>query len=172
MHLYLASLGPWLCQSLQVSKERNNPQLALLNLVHFPTIKLYCHSGTNQHHLRQTGSAICQPDINLIILKIHLEHPDFQMVTPRSVSLFQKVICSAIVHYLFFIVNSVVIEPVHVDGEGDVLKHDQGIRDGYARQEEVDRQEMEGQRVNVFIVPCSKHQISQLLSLILSILAS
>ena len=54
-----------------------------------------------------------------------------------------------------------------MDGEGDVLKHDQGVRDRDARQEEVDRQEVEGQRVNVFIVPCSKHQISQLLSLIL-----
>ena len=91
-----------------------------------------------------------------MILKIPLEHPDFQMVTPKSVALFQKVICSAIVHYLFFIVNSVVIEPVHVDGEGDVLKHDQGVRDRDARQEEVDRQEVEGQHVNVFIVHCSK----------------
>ena len=47
-----------------------------------------------------------------------------------------------------------------MDGEGDVLKHDQGVRNRDARQEEVDRQEVEGQRVNVFIVPCSKHQIS------------
>ena len=37
-----------------------------------------------------------------------------------------------------------------MDGEGDVLKHDQGVRDRDARQEEVDRQEVEGQRVNVF----------------------
>ena len=91
-----------------------------------------------------------------MILKIPLEDPDFQMVTPRSVALFQKVICSAILHYLFFIVNSVVIEPVHVDGEGDVLKHDQGIRDGDARQKEVDRQEVERQHVNVFTVHSSK----------------
>ena len=82
------------------------------------------------------------------------------MVKPSSLALFQKLLSSAIVHHLLLIVNSVVIEPVHVDGEGDVLKHDQGVRDGDARQEEVDRQEVEGQRVNVFIVPCSKHQIS------------
>ena len=43
-----------------------------------------------------------------------------------------------------------------MDGEGDVLKHDQGVRDRYARQEEVDRQEVERQRVNVFIVYRSK----------------
>ena len=94
------------------------------------------------------------------------------MVTPRSLALFQKVFCSAIVHHLFLIVNSVVIEPVHVDGEGDVLKHDQGVRNRDARQEEVDRQEVERQHVNVFIVCCSKLKISQLLPLIFSILAS
>ena len=78
------------------------------------------------------------------------------MVTPSSLALFQKLLSSAIVHHLFLIVNSVVIEPVHVDGEGDVLKHDQGVRDRNARQEEVDRQEVERQHVNVFTVHSSK----------------
>ena len=94
------------------------------------------------------------------------------MVIPSPLALLKKLLSSAIVHYLFLIVNSVVIEPVHVDGEGDVLKHDQGVRNRDARQEEVDRQEVEGQRANVFIVYRSKHKISQLHSLILSILAS
>ena len=60
----------------------------------------------------------------------------------------KKLLSSAIVHYLFLIVNPVVVEPVHVNGEGDVLKHDQGVRNRDARQEEVDRQEVERQHVN------------------------
>ena len=74
------------------------------------------------------------------------------MVTPSSLALFQKLLSSAIVHHLFLIVNSVVIEPVHVDGEGDVLKHDQGVRDRDARQEEVDRQEVERQHVREAVI--------------------
>ena len=96
--------------------------------------------------MQYNSQAICQPDIDIKKLKIPLKH--FQMVTPRSLALFQKVFCLAIVHHLFLIVNSVVIEPVHVNGEGDVLKHDQGVRNRDARQEEVDRQEVERQHVN------------------------
>ena len=46
-------------------------------------------------------------------------------------------------NYLFLIVDLVIIEPVHVYGERDVLKHDEGIRDGNAGEEEVDRAKME-----------------------------
>ena len=46
-------------------------------------------------------------------------------------------------NYLFLIVYLVIIEPVHVYGEGDVLEHDEGVRDGNAGKEEVDRAEME-----------------------------
>ena len=46
-------------------------------------------------------------------------------------------------NYLLLIVDLVIIEPVHVYGERDVLEHDEGVRDGDAGKEEVDRAEME-----------------------------
>ena len=40
---------------------------------------------------------------------------------------------------LILIVYLVIVEPVHVNGEWDVLEHDEGVRDGNAGEEEVDR---------------------------------
>ena len=40
---------------------------------------------------------------------------------------------------LILIVYLVIVEPVHVNGEWDVLKHDEGVRDGNAGEEEVDK---------------------------------
>ena len=45
--------------------------------------------------------------------------------------------------YLLLIVYLVIIEPVHVHGERDVLEHDEGVRNGDAGEEEVDRVDME-----------------------------
>ena len=45
--------------------------------------------------------------------------------------------------YLLLIVYLVIIEPVHVYGERDVLEHDEGVRNGDAGEEEVDRVDME-----------------------------
>ena len=46
-------------------------------------------------------------------------------------------------NYLFLIVDLVIIEPVHVYGERDILEHDEGVRDGDAGKEKVDRAKME-----------------------------
>ena len=46
-------------------------------------------------------------------------------------------------NYLLLIVDLVIIEPIHVYGERDVLEHDEGVRDGDAGKEEVDRAKME-----------------------------
>ena len=46
-------------------------------------------------------------------------------------------------NYLLLIVDLVIIEPVHVYGERDVLEHDEGVRNGDAGEEEVDRVDME-----------------------------
>lgn len=40
---------------------------------------------------------------------------------------------------LILIVYLVIVEPVHVNGEWDVLEHDEGVRDGNAGEEEVDK---------------------------------
>ena len=45
--------------------------------------------------------------------------------------------------YLLLIVYLVIIESVHVYGERDVLEHDEGVRNGDAGEEEVDRVDME-----------------------------
>ena len=45
--------------------------------------------------------------------------------------------------YLLLIVYLVIIEPVHVYGERDILEHDEGVRDGDAGKEKVDRAKME-----------------------------